>query len=378
MSFYIEMLQTPDISVKTQSIHETQYCVLNYNKKRLQHAKSSLYRSVVFTKENQDWRLVSFTTPQSIPFINFVEKYPIKKNHIVATEIIDGTMIQLFYDPVRSVWEIATKTTVGGYNICKKHKRSFRSLFAHVFNGYIDNEIIDPHFVSESENINEIGFLHNLPREYCYQFVLTDGLKLFLVAVYKICENNIIESVCAYEYQSWRCFLDCTEVCQPAFIYKNDYDSIVNDWGSVHSPSFCKGVMLTHTVSGERTKILNPLFFEKQKLPFLHPCFVFHCLAFLRIGKESDFLLCFPQYVDEYNQFYSFYSTFVKSLHRAYVDFFVLKKIDQLSYRFSDHIVWLHYRVYLATKLKITAAVVKEYVLSIEPHILLECLFQFD
>jgi hypothetical protein len=291
-----------------------------------------------------------------------------KNNQIVATEIIDGTMIQLFYDPVRSVWEIATKTTVGGYNVCKKHKRSFRSLFIGVFNSG----------QSESESIDDIGFLKNLPSEYCYQFVLTDGLKLFLVAVYKIRENNMIESVCAYEYQAWRCFLDSKDICQPAFIYKNDYDSIVNDWGSVHSPSFCKGVMICHSVSGERTKILNPLFFEKQKVPFLHPCFVFHCLAFLRIGKETDFLLSFPQYVDEYNQFYHFYSTFVKSLHRAYVDFFVLKKIDQLSRRFSDHIVWLHYRVYLATKQKITAAVVKEYVLSIEPHILLECLFQFD
>jgi hypothetical protein len=266
------------------------------------------------------------------------------------------------------VWEIATKTTVGGYNICKKHKRSFRSLFFNVFN--TDEGV--------GENMCDIEFSQNLPTEYCYQFVLTDELKLFLVAVHKICEKNIIESVCAYEYQSWSCFLNCTEVCQPAFIYKNDYDSIVNDWGSVHSPSFCKGVMLTHAVSGERTKILNPLFFEKQKMPLLHPCFVFHCLAFLRIGKDADFLLCFPQYVDEYNQFYSFYSTFVKSLHRAYVDFFVLKKIDQLSRRFSDHIVWLHYRVFLATKQKITAAVVKEYVLSIEPHILLECLFQFD
>ena len=88
-------------------------------------------------------------------------------NTIVVNEIIEGTMITLFYDKVLNVWEIATKGAIGGkywfYRTDYEKKmgqKTFRRMFLEALR------------IEDTEDLENASIMNQFSKDYCYNFIL--------------------------------------------------------------------------------------------------------------------------------------------------------------------------------------------------------------
>ena len=148
--------QFPEDESKTTEPAKTiqpNHKIIKYNKKGLpktMYSTCGLIRSIVVNASN---KLVSFSPPKCISYDEFIEKNPVYNENIIIEELVEGTMIQLFWDSHESKWEIATKSSIGGYNTNTFTKMSFRDMFF--------------------DALKEIKLtLNDFNHKYCYSFVL--------------------------------------------------------------------------------------------------------------------------------------------------------------------------------------------------------------
>ena len=95
------------------------YRIVRYDKKMLSKdhiSKHGLFRSVIINSAN---RVVCFSPPKSFAADKFMEMYPLNNSEstndkiIIAQDFIEGTMINVFFDPavgLTGCWQIATLT----------------------------------------------------------------------------------------------------------------------------------------------------------------------------------------------------------------------------------------------------------------------------
>ena len=113
---------------------DCEYSVLKYNKHFVDGSEYDIekigkYRSVVYKND----QLLAFSPPKSWNLQTFMSKYLSKECY--AEEIVEGTMINLFYDKDIQNWEIATKSTFSANttfyvnNESKTNNKTFRRLF---------------------------------------------------------------------------------------------------------------------------------------------------------------------------------------------------------------------------------------------------------
>ena len=358
MSYVVDKIKHSSIQIKKK----INYCIINYEKeKNIEDEDLFMYRSVILS--SYEGTLLSFTTPKSTLLSKFIERNPKIDNNFIINEIIPGTMIQLFYDDCIHSWEIATKKAVGGNYIGLEDGKNetFRTKFLNACN-------------NSDDNINNISLLKNLKKKYSYQFVLPDtkthnGSGLYLVAVYKIWKNkNTAYYVSPIEYESWQ-MLKCDFIFFPNKYTTQSHEPyrfLRDNYCSIHSNANCMGIMITNKTTGERTKMLNQNYFERNKIQLFNNNTFFHFLCFLRMNKIKDFIEVFPQYTKEFDEFQKHFNTFVDGIFQSYIDFYVKKKVSIISMRYAKHIIWLHYNKYIPLKEKVTRDVVQKYVLDIE------------
>jgi hypothetical protein len=367
MSFAIEIIDHPSINNKIIS----NYCLINYKKGLTEKEEHFfMYRSVILyktkTAENsnqQEWRLLSFTTPKSLTISNFIKYYPVVNHQLYINEIILGTMIQLFYNNSLVSWEIATKSSIGGNYSSINNLDTFRKRFLNACKCATD--------------ISSISFLPKLQKNYSYQFVLTSDNKLYLVAVYHILKNkNTATYLSPLEYEKWTELNESGILFPPRYSNTYTYRQLRENYCSIHSNSLSMGIMITHS-SGKRCRMLNPTYFERKKVASFNDNTFFHFLCFLRIGKIKDFIEFFPQYTANFSEFQTHYNTFIDGLYQSYLDYFVFKKVKTISIRYVNHIIGLYYDKYLPTQQKITKEIIQSYLLELDPAVVLRSFFMF-
>jgi len=74
--------------------------------------KLGKYRSLVLSEP--EGKLVCYTPPKTITPELFKERYSTHSSDILTNELVEGTLISLFWDDRINGWEIATKGSVGG------------------------------------------------------------------------------------------------------------------------------------------------------------------------------------------------------------------------------------------------------------------------
>ena len=90
-----------------------QYKILNYHLICDNDDSLGLYRSIIVSHPEN--KIVCFSPPKSVTLDHFKETNPdITNPDIFINEIIEGTMINLFYDSRIESWQIATKGAIGG------------------------------------------------------------------------------------------------------------------------------------------------------------------------------------------------------------------------------------------------------------------------
>ena len=211
---------------------------------------------------------------------------------VLVNDIVEGTMINLFWDPRRETWEIATKGSVAGnywyyrtnYKQQDKKQLTFREMFC------------DAISAERATTFKSFTMFDHLKKDYCYSFVLQHPenhivctvpfATLYLVSCYKINGKNVSymnpnEELCEMDNEKF--FL--------SVIRKGDYDSLEDFLKSNDhtSSALSLGFMFTDTTTGLRSKILNKNYEFLKEIRGNNPNMQFHFFALQRANKMKEF-----------------------------------------------------------------------------------------
>ena len=394
MIYYdVPIIKDPKIIEKGVDIKETgmKYKVLKYDEKYVcdDDVKTGLYRSVVYTDEGQ---LLCYSSPKSILSDEFSEKHEKIGGDILVSEVVEGTMISLFWDDRIGGWELATKGSIGGnywfyrtqYENEKERQKTFREMFLEVF-----------HIQDLKSEILSVIPSGSEKTRICYNFVLQhpenpivwkiEKARLVLVSVYGICkETNMAEYIPFYEYKEWNVWQELSAMIDLPTVY-NELETVEE-----YHQKFCvpylsnplPGVMFLNMKTGDRTCLENPAYAELKQLRGNNPNLHYQYLCILRIGKIADFLTHFPQYKKLFGRFRHQWDTFVTNMHQAYMSYYIKKEGKQISKRYFQLIYKLHHDVYLPslsqTKIIMKRGEIFKYLLEFPPSTLFHYLYMTE
>ena len=357
--------------------NNSSYSVIRYDKNFLSSDLISSFgicRSIILNSAN---KIVSFAPPKSHKAENFIKNYNENENGIQAEEFVEGTMINVFFDPTIGVagsWEISTRNTVGATSAFFKspNSKTFREMFMEAA-------------VECKLDINK------LETELCYSFVVQhpenrivvpfSKPQLYLVGVYKInnMPNNVtIDFFDVHKYQDFFSELG-TSIKFPEIYDFNKYSELIEKYGSMNTSYDIVGVVIHNKNTGERTKIRNPVYEQVRNLRGNQPKLQYQYLSLRKEGKVKDFLQFYPENKKDFSVFRDQVHLFTNTLYSNYVSCYIKKEkpLIEFSEQYRTHMFNIH-QMYMnelrENKKFITNTFVQKYVNGIHPSLLMYCL----
>jgi len=330
--------------------HKHSYFLVNYDKKILQRRISDgveygyeqYVRSVVL---NANRRVVCFSPPMCEPRSKTSQDAFDCSKVKFAEEFVEGTMVNLFYNPSNDVqgWEFATKNVVSPVE--KKANES----------GVVDKKCFRRMFL-EACAAAGLNF-DDLPKEYSYSFVLqhpdntivapVNSMALYIIAMY------YIDGMTVYEMDrsvvKWSEF---SRVYHPARFLTDDLQKVLRVWASNTSLYYYPGVMFRGH-EGQRYKFRNPNYecaknargqVEKSRFVYLHLKSLGALKKHFQRVPEDEFVF-FRHQTNLYN--------YTHNLHQKYLECYVHKKrpLKEYAVEYRKNMFQLHerYKVELKT-----------------------------
>lgn len=370
------------IKTKTYSKSGVTYSILNYDKDVLcdDDYNTGYYRSIISsTPEN---KILAFSPQKSLKNEIFIEKYSTINETIFMNEIIEGTMVNLFFDERLDQWEISTRGAVGGsyfyyrnqYELDsdRKNQTSFYQMFLQALS------------MEDTQTLSQIALLEDLPKNYSYSFVLQhpdnhivlpiSKCSIYMVGVYELMDGNNVKYISPLEYQNWDLFKNVNHpILFPKQFQYASYEEAKTENCSIQTDFTNLGVMVTNVETGERTSLNNPRYQEVKLLRGNNPNLQYQYLCLRKTGKIKDFLFYFPQYKTILYRFYQEYENFITNVHYSYLTYYVEKQNVKISKKFAPHIYKIHHELYLPSlntevPIIIKRRIVKEYFDNLEPR----------
>lgn len=357
--------------------------IVRYNKPMLSKdliSSHGIFRSVIINSLNN---VVCFSPPKSLPADKFMDMYPIIngetdngiKSKIMAQQFVEGTMINVFFDPASSSWQIATRSTVGG-NIT-----FFKGPDAKTFNQMFQEACVE----------NKLN-IHTLNPLYCYSFVLQHPCnrivvpftkpQLYLIEVYGIVHDldgsiNVFPQDLSVVKQNG---LWSETSVRFAEIYEfSSYSELIDKFASPNTPYNIMGIVIRHSITNDRCKIRNPIYEEVKQLRGNQCKLQYQYLTLRKEGKIANFIKYYPELKPELSKFRDQVHMFTNTLHQNYVSCYVKKEkpLKEFPQQYSPHMYKLHEH-YLTnlreSKGSITNTEVINYVNNLHPSMLMYCL----
>lgn len=388
-----QLIKKKDYESRTTE-NPVKYTILNYDSWFMSEYDEihSKYRSVILCSPENE--VLCFSPPKSLALDVFQNKYPaLDESKYFVNELVEGTMINLFYDKRIELWQLSTKNAVGGnywyfrtqYNIDPQNavvrQPTFMKMFMEAMNS------------TEDADLNSLPILEYLDKSYSYSFVLQHPSNhivltitrptLYLVAVYE-CSGNKVKQISPLVYEKWAIFVDniiefpsrVPLCCGGGGCDTTCYDSLILEYGSQNTSKNILGVSILNLENGERTKIENPVYNEIRTLRGNNPNLQYQYLCLKRMNKVIQFLEYFGQYKKIFYRFYRQYVDFLTSIHKYYFSYYIAKEGIEVPKKFFRHIYKIHHEIYLPSleegeKKIIKKSVVDEYLMSLPPSELL-------
>ena len=291
-----------------------------------------LCRSIIFSNN----KINVFSPPRSISLDSFMNNFDCSE--CIAEELIEGTMINVFYDNEIEKWNIATKTSVGGDIKYFQEQPTFSVMFADVCE-YLQLD------------------LNSLNRDYIYSFVMQhpknrivlpiQQMRLYLIAVYKIDNLDVIE-IPPDQYLSLN--IDLNKFWYPYKFTFVSFQALKDHYGTMNADINYAGIVIRHN-SGVRTKIRNPSYTYVKYLRGNNTKLQYHYLALRKNNKVKEYLLYYPESKKLFAEFRKQIHNLTDTLYSNYVNCYIKKEKPLLEYpaQFRAHMYNLH-KQYLAIK----------------------------
>ena len=369
----LEILKLNKIESRTSN--NSTYKVVRYDKNFLSIDLIPTYglcRSVIINSKN---KVVGFAPPKSIPSEQFIQKYSENTPGVVFEEFVEGTMVNVFWDDsigLEGGWEISTRNTVGATSSFYKSKQSktFRDMFL------------------EASYENNMSF-NLLDKKYSYSFVVQHpenrivvpfkNPQLYLVAVYSIVNDNNGIIVEAHDSQQFKESFSTTSVKFPYYYNFHTYSDLIENCASMNARYDCVGVVLHNKLTGERSKIRNPVYEQVRNLRGNQPKLQYQYLSLRKEGKVGEFLKFYPESKKEFSGFRDQVHLFTDTLFANYVSCYIKKErpLKEFSEQYRTHMFNIHQKFINELREKkhfVTNTVVQKYVNELHPSLLMYCL----
>jgi len=325
------------LSVKNISNKGNKYKLIKYDKDILSRDYESSYglcRSII---SNEDIQIVCYSPPKSIDRNVFVNKYPVLDSNFIVEELVEGTMINMFYN--KGNWEISTKGVIGANTRFFKtyDKTNFRKMFFDTFfNSGLTYEMFDTN--------------------YCYSFVLQHPHNrivvpftkpsLKLIAVYHIEPNvegdfvvNVID-----KYNYWLNHLNSSTVQVNDTYEILPYEKLDEKYASMNTSYDILGYVVYNTTTGERMKMRNPMYEEVKALRGNQTKLQFQYLSLRSQGKVKDYLKYYPESKRDFSKYRNDVHRFTSTLYTNYRNCYVKKEkhLKEYGNQFRTHMYHIH------------------------------------
>lgn len=296
--------------------------IIKYKKSCLNNEniqENGLYRSVVVFKNvnTNEYEVKCFSPPKSSNYNKFIESNEF--NNCNITEIIDGTMMNLFFDTTMLEWVVCTKSNYRSN--CKFNldvDLTFKQMFEEAFN-------------------NEGLTYEYFNKEYCYSFVLQHPMNrivtpiekptLYLVAIYK-CDGNQVKYV--DELDTYERIKKPSKFKIEEFLalFCNEFS---DEW--LQLTYVCSEKILRYDIAGYhiynkdgiRTKIRNLSYEYVKRMKGNGQKRLFTYLQLRKCGNLNEFMKYYPEYIEEFDGYKDKLYDWTDKLYNTYVDCFIIK-----------------------------------------------------
>jgi hypothetical protein len=331
-----------NIQVKNFSVAEYHYVILNADKTYIcdDDKQRRIYNTVIINPDKN--KIISIGSPISTP----IDHFDADCDDIGASELVEGSMIYLFYEERNNTWQIATSNAVGGnYSYFRNHDNgntTTTTFLKMVMDAFRETVVGSS---TETLNINSIPFLDNFDKTFCYGFVLQhpnnsmvhiiDIPKLFLVSVCELHGNNTINSVRyvpRHEYETWSCFQNLKDgiIYFPKLYSANkSKDYYQSMFSNLQTPKEIMGISIVDNTTGIRSEILNPNYKEAKEIRGNNFNLQFHYLCLLKINNVQIFLKHFPHYKQIFTTYKDQLNRFITNLHQVYFHYYISKTLEK-------------------------------------------------
>ena len=349
-----------------------EYIMVKDNKELLSIDQIDTYgllRCVIFSGP----KLVCFSPQKSLPFDKFMLKYrfnEINKSHLLVEEFIEGIMINVFFNPeygATGCWQIATRNSVGGdLTIYKWSKKTIHKMFV------------------EACIYNKFNLLSLNPR-FCYSFVLqhpdykvVTSFKhpsLYLTNVYEIHQND--KNIIVYEDNTNEIKINnIPGIKYPETYEFQSYTDLIDRFSSGNASYNIMGIIIKNIVTGDRSKIINPIFEEIKHLKGTKQRMFYQYLCLRYYGNVPLYLKSYPNTKYMMSVFRDHVHMFTENLHQNYITCYIKKKtpLHKFSRQYVQHMCNLHkyyIDVLMPNNLYVSNSEVIKYVNNLHPSILM-------
>lgn len=359
------------------------YKIIRYNKPMLSKdliPSHGIFRSLIVNSLNN---VVCFSPPKSLPADKFMELYPLPvdpdsdpddlpRKNIIAQQFVEGTMINVFYDPAALSWQIATRSTIGG------NMSFFKGPGSKTFNQMFQEACVEIQLNIQALNPS-----------CCYSFVLQHPCnrivipfskpQLYLIEAYSIEHHNdgtinVYPQNMAYFRKNG--ILPTTTIRYPETYEFSTYSELINKFASPNTPYNIMGVVIRNLLTNERCKVRNPIYEEVRQLRGNQAKLQYQYLTLRKDGKIPEFIKFYPETKPELSKFRDQLHMFTNTLHQNYVSCYVKKEkpLNEFPEQYRTHMFKLHEH-YLTnlreSKGSVTNTVVINYVNNLAPSLLM-------
>ena len=346
------------VSYDEESQEKTNWYFVQYIKHNLcqpTYKTHGLFRSVLTDGK----KIHVYSPPKSLPFAMMKDE---NYDDYELEELVEGTMINLFWNNYLNDWELATKGSIGGrYSFYQDTKKTFRTMFLEALN-YQHME------------------LENLNKDLCYSFIVQHpenrivipfkNPRIVLAAVYKI-EGTKITVLDKRTCNVPNVILPKT-LSQYTDYKGQNWDDLQSYFNQMNLDYRVVGVNIYNPKTGFRSKLRNPTYEHVRRLKGNSPKIQFQYYSLRQVGKVHEFLQYYNEFRPKFTQLRNDLHKWTDQLWKNYVSCYVKKEKPLLEFpkKFRAHMFNLH-QIYLNDLRElghyISRQIVIKYVNALEP-----------
>ena len=326
--------------------------IIRYIKDKLEtpedYSMYGKYRSVIANKDNF---VIAFSPPKSVKYSEFIKKNDVQD--VIVEELVEGTMINLFFDEFKQEWEIATRSNIGAKNkfVQENEVSSFRVMFLEACNEIgMDFEKL-PKGSGEPNSTFSYSFVMQHPKNRIVSRTMENKCWIYLIEMYELIKTPTGTDINCVNLDKYSSIFSEINISRPKRLFESidSYDKcleLVNTKGSWCDKNLIcfGGYVIRNVNTNERTKVRDKLYEYIRRLRGNQIKPKYHYLTLRKQKKIQEYLKYYPEDKNKFDVYRREISNYVYNLWQSYIGCYIKKEkpVKDWPRQFRVHMFNIH------------------------------------